>query len=151
MPPGALRPPAMPLLRPPGDAAWARTDESASGGRRRLLAVAPGRLGRPRRRGDAEADDEVEVEGDQPDDRPGQEQNVQRVEAAERVAADLRAAAQERREKRAEERRGAVDVDPDDGGPVGGLVVGEQVAGEALEQRDGDEQHADDPVQLAWV
>ena len=45
----------------------------------------------------------------------------------------------------------AVQVDPDDGRPVRGLVPGQQVAGEALEHPHHEQEHADDPVQLARV
>jgi hypothetical protein len=76
---------------------------------------------------------------------------VQRVEAGERIAPDLGAAAQERRKEGSEEGRRPVDVDADDGRPVRGLVVREQVPGEALEQRRRKEQRADYPVQLTRV
>ena len=61
-----------------------------AGGRAR-----PGGLLRPRRRGDAETDHEVHVQRDQPADRGGQDQHVDRVEAADRVAVDVRPALQE--------------------------------------------------------
>ena len=50
-----------------------------------------------------------------------------------------------------EERRGAVDVDADDRGPVRRLVPRQQVAGEAFAEPHREQQHADDPVQLTRV
>ena len=65
---------------------------SAARWRRRLVALAPGGVVRPRRRGDAEADDEIEVQADQREDRARDHEHVQRVELAQRVGADLGAA-----------------------------------------------------------
>src|SRR5947209_15969853 len=56
----------------------------------------------PRRGGRAELDDEVEVRADQGHDQPRDEQHVDRVEPAQRGGAELRAAAQEVRQVRAE-------------------------------------------------
>ena len=76
---------------------------------------------------------------------------MDRIEAAERVGIDVRAALEELREERPEERRRAVDVDPDGRRPVGGLIPREQVAGEAFGESEREQQHADDPVQLTWI
>jgi hypothetical protein len=91
------------------------------------------------------------VQADQPEQGAGEQQHVDRVEARERLGPDLRAAAQDRGEERAEERGGAVDVDPDDRRPVRGVVPREQVAREALEHAGREQEHADDPVQLARI
>src|SRR4051812_13058825 len=96
------------------DAASARCGTRQAGARRRGRRLdRPGacRMLRPRRRGDAEAHDEVEVQTDQREDRARQEQHVYRVEAAQRVGVDVRAALEELREERSEERRRSVDVD----------------------------------------
>ena len=74
------------------------------------------------------------MQPDQGDDRPGEKQHVERVEAAERVGVDVCAALQELGDEGPEERRRAVDVDPDGRRPVRRLVPRQQVAGEALEQ-----------------
>ena len=91
------------------------------------------------------------MQRDQADDRARDQQHVQRVEARERVTADLGAAVEELREELADERRRPVQVDADDGRPVGRLVPRQQVAGEALEHAEDEQHHADDPVQLARV
>ena len=56
-----------------------------------------GRFLRPRRRRDAEPDDEIEVQPDQGDDRARKQQHVQRVEARQRVAVDVGPALEELR------------------------------------------------------
>jgi hypothetical protein len=91
------------------------------------------------------------VQQDQADNGARDQQHVQRVEDRERVGSDLGAALQEPSKERPDEGAGAVQVDADDGRPVGGLVPGEQVPGEALQHPEDQEQHADDPVQLARV
>ena len=52
-----------------------------------------GLLGRPRRRRDAEADHEPEVQADEREDGAGQQQHVDGVEPAERVHPDVGAPA----------------------------------------------------------
>src|SRR3954454_23839491 len=81
------------------------------------------RLGlHPRRGRGAELGHEVDVRADQRRDRPRHEQHVDRVEARQRRPAELRAAAQEVAEVRADDRTGGRDVGGDDRGPVGALV-----------------------------
>ena len=91
------------------------------------------------------------MQPDQPGYGTGQDEHVQRVEAGERVPADLLARSEELREPRPEERRRPVQVDPDDARPVGRLVPREEVAGESLGHPARQQQDADDPVQLARV
>ena len=100
---------------------------------------------------DAEPDHEVEVEPDQREERTGDHEHVQRVELAQRIGGDLGAAGEELRQERPDHRRRPVQVDPDHRRPVGGLVPGQQVAGEALQHPHREQEHADDPVQLARV
>ncbi len=88
---------------------------------------------------------------DQGDDRAGDEQHVDRVEARERRRPELRPGAQEVAQVGADDRAGAVDVDPDHRGPEGALVEGQQVAGEGHRHRQDQEHDADHPVELARV
>src|SRR5918994_1088718 len=71
--------------------ATAGTDEPLAASRRcrRLGALAARGVGRPGRRGDAETDDEVEVQADQAEDQRREHEHVQGVEHAQRVGADL--------------------------------------------------------------
>src|SRR5215467_1098983 len=88
---------------------------------RRARSVRPGRrqrahprgLLRPRRRRDAETNYEIDVQCDQPDDRRGQDQHVDRVEPADRVRVDERPALQELGYEGSQEGRRPVQVDPD--------------------------------------
>ena len=82
---------------------------------------------------------------------PGDQQHVDRVEARERRGAEVRAAEQEVRQERSDERAAGVDVDTDDRGPVRALVERQQVAGEAHRQRQDQQHDADHPRQLARV
>jgi hypothetical protein len=91
------------------------------------------------------------VQADQREDQAGDQQHVHRVEACERVGTDLRTAFEEVRKERPQDGSRAVQIDPDYGGPVRGLVPRQQVAREPLEHADDQQQHADDPVQLARV
>jgi hypothetical protein len=74
--------------------AAARPDEAlaSAGRRRRLTAIAAGGDVRPRRRADAEADDEIQVQADEAEDQPGNREHVQGVELAQRIRAYLLAA-----------------------------------------------------------
>ncbi len=82
-------------------------------------------------------------------DDPRQHEHVQGEEAPERRGADLLAAAQADEQEVADEGHRAGDVGADLGGPVGLLVPGEQIAGEAEPHGDPEQGHAGEPVQLA--
>src|SRR5688572_2539320 len=64
----------------------------------------------PRRGGGAELGDQVQVRADQGGDRARQQHHVDRVEARQRRRTELRAAAEEVRQVRADDRTRAVDV-----------------------------------------
>jgi hypothetical protein len=91
------------------------------------------------------------VQADQSEQAARKQEHVDRVEARERVRADLRPAAQQVREERADDRARAVDVDADDGRPVRGLIPWEEVAREALGHAEREQQHTDEPAQLTGV
>ena len=88
---------------------------------------------------------------DQGDDRPGQKQHVDRVEAGEGRRPELGPGAEEVAEVGADDRARPVDVDADDGGPEGALVERQQIAGEGHRHRQDQQHHADHPVELARV
>ena len=88
---------------------------------------------------------------DQGDDQPGHQQHVDRVEARDRGGPDLRAGRGGSRRGRGRRRAGGGDVVGDDRGPVGALVEGQQVAGQAHHQGEDQQHHADHPVELARV
>src|SRR3954452_3942874 len=75
-----------------------RPDEASASpvGGDRLDGVRARRLRRPRRRGHAEADDEIEVQPDQREDRARDQEHVDRVETRQRLRADLSTALEER-------------------------------------------------------
>ena len=88
---------------------------------------------------------------DQRDQRAGDQQHVDRVEARQRGRPEFGAGSQEVAQVGADQRSGAVDVDAHDRRPVGALVERQQVAGEGHHHRQDQQHHADHPVQLARV
>ena len=78
-----------------------------------------------------------------------QHEDVEGVEARERLGAELVSAAQHAGERRADERGLLRDLRPDLGGPVGLLVPGQEVAREAEAHHDEQQHDAAHPGELA--
>ena len=89
--------------------------------------------------------------GEQDDQHPGHERDVDEEEARERFLADRGAAEQQLLELLAIERHGASDFGAHSGRPIGELVPRQQVAREAEHERAHEQEDADDPGELAWL
>jgi len=74
---------------------------------------------------------------------------MQRVEADQRVRADLEAADEQEAALRTEDRRRTDHVRTDGDRPEGQLIPWQQVAGEAEQQRQHEQNDTNDPVELA--
>src|SRR5437588_11774164 len=81
----------------------------------------------PGRRGGSELGDQVEVGADQRDDRAGDQEHVDRVEARQRGGAELRTGAEEVGQERPDERAGAADIDAYDRRPVAAPVERQEI------------------------
>jgi hypothetical protein len=100
------------------------------------------------RRGAVPAE-EVQVRAQQHEEHQRQHHGVQREEAREAEVADVVAAQEQPRLELAHHRRAAHDAHADLGGPVGVLVVGQQVAGEREGRHHREQQHTGQPRGLA--
>ena len=90
-----------------------------------------------------------DVDAEHEHDGDGQDGDVQRVEAQEGGLADLVATDQQVLQPSAEERHVLDQVGADGDGPVAELVPRQQVPGEGERQREHEERHPEDPVELA--
>ena len=79
----------------------------------------------------------------------GEDHDVQDIEAQQRVLAHLQSTQQDELRGRVEQRGVTTHVRADRDRPVGDLVPRQQVAGERQHQGDEQEDHPDDPVELA--
>ncbi len=86
-----------------------------------------------------------QVDGKQAAERERQHQDVDPEEPAHRVARDVGAAAQQQQQLLADDRHAARDLRAHDRRPVGALVPGQEVAGEAEAERHHQEQAARRP------
>src|SRR6202521_883785 len=93
--------------------------------------------------------DSPEVDDHQQERRQRQPHDVQHVEAQQRIVTDHAPADQQIAGVRSGDGRVLCHVGPHRDGPDGQLVPGQQVAGEAQQQRDQQQQGADAPVELA--
>lgn len=99
---------------------------------------------------DAVAADQVDVNHDQQHGERRQQQHVRRVEAREGHRADGSAVAAEQSQNvRARARRERGDLRRDHGAPIGAIVPGQKVSGEAVSQGDQQQDAAHHPGGLA--
>ena len=108
----------------------------------RAIAGAVHALPRDRRLRDAALDDEVQVYAEEPEDRRRDQENVRRVEARERRAADVRSCNDQRHKPTADHGRLRCLFGCDDDGPERVLIPPQELPGECHRERAEEEQRS---------
>ncbi len=100
---------------------------------------------------DAEVKNHPHVDGDESEQKAGNDEDVQREEARERWSADDGAAEHQVDERAADPGNAAHDGSADAEAPVGVLIEAQDLAGEGHAEREEQQEDADDPGELARI
>ena len=90
------------------------------------------------------------MQHDSREDQRRQEEDMHRKEPGQRQGSQRLPAAQDLHEEVPDEGHRTSHIDPDLRGPVGGLIPGQEIAGERKHHHDQEQDHPHHPHELAW-